>query len=125
LPGKSISVPPSSLASLFPTFSSQTFSETLLYHHHLASDPTSFLQELAAVAFLQVSIEETREHPIEGGIAERKRPRLPADQGGRGKSPPDDPEHAGALVKAHNVALQVAGEVAGPAGNIERSPRRE
>jgi hypothetical protein len=97
--------------ALLPALGDEIVSECGLHEDELSGHAAYLHKEPAALWFLEVPVEETREDAVEGGIWEGECRGISADEGGCEKSPPGDPEHSLALVETHDLALQVASHI--------------
>jgi hypothetical protein len=74
--------------ALLPAPEGETVSESLLHDDELRGHAACLHNEPAALGFLEVPVEETREHAVEGGISEGECRRISPDEGGGEKSAP-------------------------------------
>jgi len=82
-------------------------------------------EEGGALGGLQMAVEVTGEHALEGTVGERRRQRVRAHQLCVWDATTGNRQHAPALVQAGEFAAQMSGEEPCAAGHVERACRRQ
>jgi hypothetical protein len=99
--------------------------ERRIDHDELRSDSVRLSREPLAVLTLQMTVEEAGEQPFEGVVGKGQVQRVAADQLGPRHPPACQFEHRSALVERGDLSREVLRQVAGAAGDVERSRGRE
>src|SRR6266566_3650868 len=91
----------------------------------LARDATRLAEKGLAVVFLEMSVEEARQHALERVVRERKRERVSLEEPRLRNLCLRELEHRWALVEPGDLAAEMLGEKTGSAGHVERPRGRE
>src|SRR6185503_6139557 len=93
-------------------------------HDQLARDATRLAEKSLAVVFFEVPVEEARQHAVERIVRKREVEGIAVDELALRNLRLREIEHRCALVEPGDLSVEMLGEKAGSAGNVECSRRR-